>query len=86
MTAEPVNRQGKRRPVLPYEEARKAAAWLKQAREAAALSPAGLGRMVYASPSWIHAREVGATRMTKAEVEQIAGILGVPVPDLGGAG
>lgn len=84
MSAEAVTRgqRGRRRPQLPYEEARRAAAWLAETR--AGRSTAELGKLLSVSAGWVHQRESGGTRMTAAEVEEIAAILGVPVPDLTG--
>lgn len=80
-------RGGGRGPFLPYREARRAAAWLREARDAAGLPNAAVGLLMGTSAQWVQARESGSTRLTAAEVEQIASALGVPVPDLtGGAG
>lgn len=86
MSAETVKRKqgGGRRPLLPYEQARRARSWLKQARESAGLSAAALGQLVDASPGWIKGRESGGTWLTQAEVAEIAAALRVPVPDLTG--
>jgi transcriptional regulator with XRE-family HTH domain len=86
VTGLPRKQGGRRGPLLPYEQARKASAWLAGARKASRLTAAGLGHLMHASPGWVQGRESGGTRMTQAEVNEIAAALGVPVPDLTGKG
>jgi transcriptional regulator with XRE-family HTH domain len=86
VTVLPRKRGVGRGPLLPYEQARKASAWLTGIRKTSGLTAAGLGHLMHASPGWVQGRESGGTRMTQAEVEQIAAALGVPVPDLTGKG
>jgi transcriptional regulator with XRE-family HTH domain len=75
-------RGGNRGPLLPYEQARRASAWLRETRNSPGLSDAVIGRLLGMSPAWTSARATGSTRMTQAEVTEIAAALGVPVPDL----
>ena len=70
--------------LLGWDEYRRSVEWMAQARLAAKMSQAELGRRLGRSQGWVTTRETGATRMTRDEVALVAVALGTAVPDMGG--
>ena len=72
--------------VLGLSEGRAAAAGMRRLRTTAELTAVELARRFGFGPEWVHGREKGSIRMTQAEAEKIAAVLGTDYAGLLAAG
>jgi len=68
--------------LLPFSEGRRAAVRMRELRRQAGLTQEQVAAMAGQSPSWVAKREQGGTRLSVAEAELIAKVLGTNLAGL----